>query len=176
MLVTGHSSGHNGLSQYTPVLELTSVETRWLAPSEQHSALRLTSDNWFRHIVRPPTDNLGRIRRSVWEAQCGLQPFPEIAMAAGKEEAIGVMSGYQCRNLKYFFIENIALHPRFTSLGQEMLMIAEKLIGAAMDASVETGCYGWLAVTPEDSALTFWGKLGFYKYDNFTYRKLGYFS
>ncbi len=180
MLETNPSCENNNpektLGKMNLVSDRPELRTQWLPPGELRPALRSISYTWFRHLSSPPSEHLGVIRRGVWEAECGLQPFPDVAVTYRGNVAAGVLSGYRMYGKKYFFVENLALHPSSEMGHGYRMLIAQALITTAMDLSVDMGCYGWLAVTPDDDSKVFWRSLGFYKYDEFTYRKMGYFQ
>lgn len=166
------------------VLEPSTLETRWLARTELRGVLRSVSQAWFDNKLRSTSENLGMIRREVWDAECRLQPFPDIAVASlgesrsesESESAVGLLCGTRAYGNKYFFLQHLALHPACPFDEPEALTIGTTLITAAIDLSVEMGCYGWLATAPSSPDKAYWVKLGFAKYDPFTYRRMGYFN
>lgn len=172
----GRGPDRECISEADFMLHQGQLETRWLTQAELRSVLHAISYAWFRHLLRPPFDDLGIIRRDVWEAECKAHPFPDVAVCSMGDVAVGVLSGYRFYGQKYFLIENIALHPGCPAATQEVsLDIAQALVTSAIDLSVSMGCYGWLAVSPDEKSRPFWVKLGFSKHDEFTYRKMGYF-
>ena len=169
-------------------LQASDLATRWLTRAESRFILRSVSEAWFNHTRLARNENLGMIRREVWDAECRLQPFPDIAVAsvgAGDPESepastLGLLCGTRSYGNKYFFIQHLALHPAYAFNTPEGVTIGTSLVTAAIDLSLELGCYGWLATAPsfpDDSPdKTYWIKLGFSRYDPFTYRKMGYFN
>lgn len=152
------------------------LETKWLHETELRSVLRAVSADWFHDSLRPTVEELGMIRREVWDAECHLQPYPEIAAVTRGETVVGLLCGYRSYHQKYFFIQHIAIHPDYSLDETNAPDIGSTLITAAIDLSVQMGCYGWVATSPVKNSIPFWIDLGFSKYDEFTYRKMGYFA
>ncbi|WDL96253.1 hypothetical protein [Alicyclobacillus sp. ALC3] len=170
--------------------EHLSLDVLWLKPSEIRRVLRFVAESW--HIASTDYTELAEIQWEVWNASQGLQPQPDIAIAWMKSERptypafpLGVLSGRPNFAAKYYYISNLALHPRLQagSANRATLWrnaagrrVAETLIHAAIDISHELGNYGWVAATPAPGDERGWNALKFYSHDAFTYRRMGYFT
>lgn len=170
--------------------ERLSLDVLWLKPSELRRVLRFVAESW--HTACTDYTELAEVQWEVWNAAQGLQPQPDIAIAwmESKNPAysafpLGVLSGRPNFAEKYYYISNLALHPHLqaSSANRSTLWrnaagkrVAETLVHAAIDISHELGNYGWVAATPAPGDERGWNALKFYAHDDFTYRRMGYFT
>ncbi|MCF8565782.1 hypothetical protein LLE49_13745 [Alicyclobacillus tolerans] len=162
--------------------EKTAFTTTWVECESQRQVLREVYRSWSQAVpfqrwkANSRSEALALIQHEVWQAHCGLQPYPEIAVVDAYGKVFGVMCSYYHSGQRYVFIQHIALHPALLWPNHTPPVPAEVLVEAAMDKSIEAGCFGWVAASPERGQEALWRSLGFFKHDAFTYRKMGYFT
>lgn len=169
----------------------------WVNPHRLRPVLQHIAEAWLdathhlpssrRSEDRPQSDFdelpiLGQIQWEVWNSMNGAQPLPDIAIAQ-LTGPVGVLCGYRNYGGKYFFVEHIALHPALCGMTSTALWrnpggekVCQALVEAAVDLSHAMGCFGWTACSPLEGTEAAWHHLKFYRHDEFTYRRMGYFS
>ncbi|WP_026960874.1 hypothetical protein [Alicyclobacillus herbarius] len=151
----------------------TQVETKWLAFHQMKSLLRRIARQWQETTNAEALDTLGLIRWEIWEAECGLAPHPEVAIAESHDQVCGVLSGLGHAGQRYFFVNHLAVCSPTGDVDAHE--VRQALLVAAIDRSIELGWHGWVACEPAAGEERMWRELGFSKYDDFTYRRMGYF-
>jgi hypothetical protein len=150
------------------------LSTRWLSEREVKATLRRIARDWQAFHSAQALDTLGLIRWEVWEAECGLAPFPEIAVASRGQQALGVLCGHGNTAQRYFFLNHLAVLPGTDEADHDL--VCRALLAAAIDRSIDLGWHGWVACEPTSDDERLWRQLGFYKHDEFTFRRMGYFQ
>lgn len=177
-------------------LPKSGLSTRWLHPARSKQALIEVAGSWQRaqavHDIRvspADEDELGQIQSEVWSATCHLVPMPDIALAtlcSGVEgetaQPVGVLAGNHDYGANHFFISHLALHPALRATrvhqlwsGELGLAVCDSLIEATIDLSHGLGARGWVAVSPREEQEAAWMALKFFRQDDFTFRRMGYF-
>ncbi|WP_067930901.1 hypothetical protein [Alicyclobacillus kakegawensis] len=145
----------------------------WVPFAHMKSRLRRLAREWQDEADTAAQDTLALVRWEVWEAECGLAPHPEVAVARVDGRTCGVLSGYSHGGWRCFFVSHLAVatrsHPPLAP------RVRQALLTAAIDRSIELGWHGWVASEPAKGEEELWRELGFRKYDDFTYRRMGYF-
>lgn len=151
------------------------VQSQWLPAHAIKPALSKALSTWS-HGKAVQCSELSAIRHEIWLADSGAQTLPMTAMASSREDLpLGFLCGYPRYHHRCFFISEIALCPDLPAVSEEALVVATSLVEAAIDESQQMGCHGWVACDASSSCMTLWRELGFSRYDDFTYRRMGYF-
>lgn len=152
------------------------IRAHWLPVQAIKPTLLRALQAWSGGQIGNSIQELAAIRHEVWLADNALQSLPMIAMAAANPATpLGFLSGYPRYDHDCFYISETALYPCFQDSSEEGIVIAISLVEAAMDESQRMGCHGWVACAPVAERIHFWRQLGFSRFDDFTYRRMGYF-
>lgn len=159
------------------------VSVDWVPHARKHPSLKQVAAAWSRERVFPTDDALAQIQLEVWVGLQRMQPMPHIAVAQVQQQPLGVLCGFRNQGGSYFYIDRIALHPGLCAPATGGLWrnaagrdICEQLVEAAIDFSHTLGYHGWVACSPLEGTNSDWHQLRFYRHDELTYRRMGYFS
>lgn len=153
-----------------------SVYVQWVPAHAIKSKLAEAYHTWPDIRTDLSNQELATIRHEVWLADRAFQVMPMVAVAESVEGIpLGVLAGFPKPHHNCFFICEIALYPFETDESDRFPAVATSLLEAAMDESQQMGCHGWVACEPTVDRISFWRQLGFTRYDDFTFRRMGYF-
>ena len=166
---------HPDLTFTSPLPSLGSV--RWLSSKEVRPTLKAVYRSWQQSDGTGNLESFAAIQYELWAAQYGSCPEPDICLISSEshEEVLGVMAGFRRYGHKDFFVQSMAIHPLYAANETASHMITHRLLEAAMDESISMGCYGWVSCAPDSHEVEFWRYLGFSRYDDFTFKRMGYF-
>lgn len=124
---------------------------------------------------------LHAIIHDAWSAEHRLQPSHSVAVLnflPGPKGVLGVLSATANSGLGAVCINEIAIHPMVPMNSSDWGVCAGLLVDCAIEASVDSGLHGWVAVqpTPEQDDGRIWASLGFVRYDDLTYRRMGHYT
>lgn len=150
------------------------IQIQWLEKSRMKKVLRSVAKQWYLDVNEYLDETIGEIQFGILGAENKLYPYPYVGIASIsslENHVIGLLCGHDEHGLGLFHIDFITIHPIY----QEHDVIRKTLIEAAIDRSILMGYHGWLACCPRRGLEHRWKELGFSKYDEFSYRRMGYF-
>ncbi|MDQ0188656.1 hypothetical protein JI721_13320 [Alicyclobacillus cycloheptanicus] len=178
---------HDALADQEIVTRM--VDDKRLRPVIQSVAESwLSQERWLhtqpeRHAAEEESAPLAHILLEIWQGELGAQPMPEVVIAEAGAAPLGVLCGYRDYGQKYFFIEHVALHPALRATSPRQLWrnaagerVCQRLVEAAVDISHRLGFFGWTACAPAPGTESAWNQLKFYRHDDLTFRRMGYFT
>lgn len=169
-----HQQPERGYTE--PPKQLDRLEIQWVPAIHCTKRIREIRRTWYQNNHADLLESLDIIQ---WEARGGDQmyhPHPDVAVVTSANHVVGVLAGNPNHIYNYFFITEVAIHPAYLADPSLQTEIASKLLEAAIDFSQNMGFRGWVACHPEIHHFDLLRELGFYCHDDFTYRKMGYFS
>jgi|GEM_PF-3699976 len=169
--------GNTGRQGYLePPADICDLTVQWIAPRQAARYLRQVRTAWYRQDLADLLEPLTLIQWEVNGAQALYHPFPDIAVAITNHHVVGVLCGYMNELHRCFFISEIAFHPSYALYREIQTDVGRSLVEAAIDFSQELGFHGWVGCADDMHHLQLLRQLGFSQHDDFTYRKMGYFS
>lgn len=152
------------------------VSFSWLSKDEMSIVIRNIIVEWGRDVKYSEDQRvLSDVQFRIWESTMRLAPFPMIGIITKNNIKIGLVCASNWATASCIYIEHLEVAPTVQH-EIERLTLSEKLLRAVIDCSIDCGYHGWIAFSPRNMDVSFYTQLGFSKYDEFTYRRMGYYS
>lgn len=161
------------------VINKTALEVVWLDKETQFREFGRIAKVWSTEANKKELDEFLVLGEAIWEGDQKVFARPHVATVQQNGSVVGILSGYITDNLKEFFIEQLAVHPKFTGDSREA--IENKLVEAAIDMSIAEGHHGWVTCSSDAQKAIQWQNLGFSKQKELpngriSMAKMGYFG
>lgn len=143
----------------------------WLEPAAARELLR-TGHRQTNRLVSFTDTTINDLLCDLWAADCSVSPPPLVGAATLDDGIAGIMAVTAWPSECCDHIDVFALpldHP-------QRQMVAQRLLEAACDQSLEDGYYGWVSCHPTPKTTSFWAEQKFARHDDESFRRLGYFA